>query len=484
VTPAVFVLAWLGTPCAAPAEFDLVLTGGRVVDPETRLDAIRSVGIRGDTIAAISTEPLTGARTIDARGFVVAPGFIDLHQHGQDAAAYRLQALDGITTALELELGVPELRRFIDARRGRTLIHFGASASYLAARLAAWDAPLPGSILGPDAGVLPQSGAATNEAATPERLDRILAELRAQIRAGALGVGMGLEYAPGASQREVIEVFRLAAEVGKPVFVHVRSSGLTDPGSGIASVTEIVGAAAISGAAAHIVHVNSTCARDSLECLSMIESARSRGLDVTTEGYPYTAGMTLINSALFNPGWREKRGLEFHDLELPETGERLTRERFDELHASPEPRLVLMHTNRDALVDAVMAHPLVAIASDGLKSHPRGAGTHARILARYVRDQKAISLSDAVRKMSLMPAQRLEKATPDAKRLGRIQEGARADIVVFDPDSIQDHATFREPTEASTGVRCLLVAGTLVVDDGRVVDGVAPGLPLTAHRAH
>ena len=458
-----------------PESFDVVLKSGRVIDPETNLDGIRDVGIRGDTIARISTEPLTGARTIDARGLVVAPGFIDLHQHGQSLDAYRLMALDGVTMALELEAGVPDIRRFIDARRGRSPIHFGATASHLAARLLAWDVPLPASIFGPEAGIIPRSGPATNEAASPERLHRVLGTLRSQIEAGALGVGMGLEYSPGATRHEVIEVFRLAATLGTPVFVHVRNSGRIEPGSGVESVTEVIGVAAISGAALHIVHVNSTCMRDSLECLSMIAGARARGLDVTTEAYPYTVAMTFINSALFDPGWREKRGLDYRDLELPESGERLTRERFEALHAAPEPRLVLIHTNPDEVVDAVIAAPLVAIASDGLKDHPRGAGTHARVLARYVRDQKTITLNDAIRKMSLMPAQRLEKATPDAKRLGRLQQGSQADIVVFDPQTVQDRATFRSPTEASVGVRYLVVAGAVVVDDGHIVEGVAPG---------
>jgi N-acyl-D-aspartate/D-glutamate deacylase len=465
--------------CArAPESFDLVLKSGRVIDPETNLDAVRDVGIRGDAIARISVEPLTGSRTIDARSLVVAPGFIDLHEHGQNEDAYRLMALDGVTAGLELEVGVPDVRRFIDARSGRVPIHFGATASYLAARLGAWDVPRPSSIFGPEAGIIPQSSPAMNEAASPERLTRITSTLRSQIEAGALGVGMGLEYAPGAARHEVIEVFRLASQVGTPVFIHVRSAGLRDPGSGIESVSEVIGAAAVSGASAHIVHINSTCMRDAQECVSMIEGARARGLDVSTEAYPYTAGMTFINSALFDPGWREKRGLDYQDLELPDTGERLTRERFDALHSSPEPRLILIHTNPDAVVDAVIAAPLPMIASDGLKDHPRGAGTHARVLARYVRDQKTITLNDAIRKMTLMPAQRLEKATPLARRLGRVQQGAQADIVVFDPQTIQDRATFRAPTEPSSGVRFLIVAGTVVVDGGRLVEAARPGRPI------
>ena len=460
---------------AAAQRFDLVLTGGRVIDPETGLDAVRNVGIAGDTIRRVSTERLEGVRTIDVSGLVVAPGFIDLHEHGQNREGYRLMALDGVTAALELEVGVPDVRRFIDARAGRSPIHFGTTASYLAARVVAWGVPLPTSVFGPDSGIVPRSGPATNEPASPERLERILASLRSQVQAGALGIGMGLEYAPGATRHEVIEVFRLAAALGNPVFIHVRSSGRIEPGSGVEAVTEAIGAAAISGAALHIVHINSTCMRDSLECLSMIGGARARGLDVTTEAYPYTAGMTLINSALFNPGWREQRGLDYSDLELPESGERLTRERFEALHAAPEQRFILIHTNPDEVVDAVIGDPLVTIASDGVKDHPRGAGTYSRVLARYVRDQKRITLNEAIRKMSLMPAQRLEKATSVAKRLGRLQQSAQADVVVFDPQTIQDRATFRAPTAASTGVRYLVVAGTVVVDQGRIVEGAAPG---------
>jgi N-acyl-D-aspartate/D-glutamate deacylase len=458
--------------------YDVVLNGGRVIDPESGLDAIRSVGIRGDTIARISTEPLQGRRTIDAGGLVVAPGFIELHQHGFDFDSYRLMALDGVTTALELEIGVPDIARFEAAHKGKALIHYGASASYLVARMKAWDVPVPASAFGAEAGVNPKSGPVTNDAATPEQLQRVLARLRSEVEAGALGIGIGLEYAPGTAERELIRVFQLAQSLDAPLFVHARSSGLTDPGSGIASITELVGVVAGTGASLHVVHVNSTCMKDAPDCIAMMAGARERGLDITTEAYPYTAGMTLINSALFNPGWREKRGLDYDDLEVPETGERLTKERFDELHDSAETRLILIHTNPDSVVDGVMTVPSVMVASDGIGLHPRGAGTRARTLSRYVRDQKTLSLRDAIAKMSLMPARRLEQLSPLAKRMGRIQLGARADITVFDPAAVQDRATFRAPAEASVGMRYVLVAGIPVVDDGRIVEGVMPGQPL------
>jgi hypothetical protein len=236
--------------------------------------------------------------------------------------------------------------------------------------------------------------------------------------------------------------------------------------------------AAISGASLHIVHVNSSCARDSLECLSMIEGARARGLDVTTEAYPYIAGMTAINSALFNPGWKEKFGISYDSLLLPETGERLTQERFDELHNSSTTHLVVLFTNTQEIVDQVIAHPLVMIASDGAEGHPRNAGTYSRILAQYVREKKTLSLMEALRKMSLMPAQMLERSTPAARQKGRLREGADADIAVFDAGTISDRSTYEKPMEPSVGMRFLLVQGIVVVEDGKIVPGVFPGRAL------
>lgn len=471
------LMAWSGST----EPFDLVLKGGRVVDPETALDAIRDVGIRGDRIASISAESLEGNRVIDVRGMVVAPGFIDLHQHQQDTEAYRLKALDGVTMALELESGVPDIHRFLEARKGKTIIHFGAAASQEAARFLAWDSALTPSAFGPDAGIddLP-SGPATNEPASPERVGRILAQIREGIRAGALGIGMGLEYTPGATRHEIIEICRLAAEYHLPVYVHIRSAGRMEPGSSIESVSEMIAAGAVTGAPVHIVHLNSSCLSESPECLRLIEGARARGLDITAEGYPYTAAMTTIASALFNPGWREKRGIDYSDIELPDTGEHLNKASFEALRASPQPHMVLIHMNPEQVVDGVIRHPLIMVASDGVKQHPRSAGTFARILARYVRSQGSLTLLDAIRKMSLMPAQRLEAATAAARRKGRLQPGADADIVVFDPQVIEDKATYRATRAPSTGVRYLLVAGIIVVDQGRITDGVAPGQPFTS----
>jgi N-acyl-D-aspartate/D-glutamate deacylase len=450
-------------------QYEIVIEGGRVIDPETKLDAVRNVGILDGRIVQISDAPLKGRHVIRASGLVVAPGFIDLHQHGQDLASQRVKAFDGVTAALEMEIGAPDVAEFLKSKEGHSLIHYGTTASHLAARALVFGTPLP------EGTILPKSGPATEEHASPEQIQKIQQRLRAQLDVGGLGIGMGIEYAPGATRLEVIDIFRLAAERNLPVYTHMRSAGRVEPGSAIQSVEEVIGASAISGAPLHIVHINSTCLKDSLECLSLVEGARAHGIDVTTEAYPYIAGMTAINSAVFNPGWREKLDIDYNNLVLPGSGEHLTKERFDELHNSNAKQWVLIFANTQQIVDELIPNPLIMIASDGAEGHPRNAGTYSRVLAQYVREKKSLTLIEALRKMTLMPAQMLERSTPAAKKKGRIQEGADADIVVFDPQSISDRSTFEKPMEPSVGVHYLLVGGTVLIEDGKMVSDIYPG---------
>jgi N-acyl-D-aspartate/D-glutamate deacylase len=377
-----------------------------------------------------------------------------------------------------MEIGVPDVEAFLKRKAGHSVIHYGTTASHPAARARAFGSPIDDPFL------VPPSGACTNDPATPAQWQATKARLESEIAEGALGIGMGIQYTPGATRAEVIDVFRLAASHRLPVFTHVRSFGRLEPGSSIEAMSEVIGASAVTGAALQIVHINSSCVADAPACIDLVAGARARGLDVTTEAYPYLAGMTTINSALFNPGWREKLGVDYDALHLPNTGEILTKERFDTLHAAPEAQPVLLFANTQSTVDKVIASPLVSIASDGEDGHPRNAGTFSQILARYVRDLGSVSLMDAIRKMSLMPAQRLETATAAARRKGRLQEGADADIIVFDPATVSDHATYAEPRAASTGMQYVLVGGTVLVDRGRLIEGLYPGQAITgeAHR--
>ncbi len=457
---------------AAPASFDVVVLNGRVIDPESQLDGPRNFGIVGGKIAAVSTETLHGNRVIDARGLIVAPGFIDLHSHGQDAENYALKAMDGVTTALELELGTADVDRWYAEREGHALINYGASAGHIPVRMA---------IMGDPGEFLP-TGDAAHRAATDAEIAEMTRQLARELECGAVGVGMGIQYTPAASPWEVLEVFRVAARFNVPVHVHMRSSSLTEPGSSIEATEELIAAAATTGASLHIVHISSMGLAHTDKLLRMIAEARGHGLDVTTECYPYTAAATRIESAMFDDGWQQRMGADYHDLEWAATGERLTATSFARYRKTGG--MVIGHVIPESAVDTALQSPLTMIASDGRlrqgKGHPRGAGTYARVLGHYARDAQLLSWAEAVRKMTIMPAQRLERHVPMMRDKGRIKIGADADLTIFDPARVIDRATYAEPALPSAGMQYVLVNGVLVVSEGKLVDGVAPGRPVRA----
>jgi imidazolonepropionase-like amidohydrolase len=458
--------------CALAQPYDLVLLGGRVLDPASGLDALRHLGIRDSRIAAISEQPLNGRRTIDVRGLAVAPGFIDLHQHSHTPEAWELKARDGVTTALELEIGVSPLDPWYAQREGKAVIHYGASAGYIPARM----------IVMKDTGSwLPRDKAIT-ETSTPADRATILGLIEKDLKEGGLGIGFGFNYTPKAGPEEIQEVFALAARYGRPGFVHMRYGSHGDPGLA-ASIHEVIAYAVVTGAPIHIVHLGASSTKKFGLGISMVEAARRKGLDISVESYPYTAGMTRLETAIFDPGWQERLGITYGDIVWAATGERLTEATFGKYRTLGG--LAATFTNTEEMIRKNMAHPLVMVASDGImengQGHPRAAGTYARVLGKYVRQEKALSLIEAIRKMSLMPAQRLEKMSPAMARKGRIQVGADADLAVFDPATVIDRATYEKPNLPSAGIPYVLVGGVLVVDQGRIVKGIFPGRAIRAH---
>jgi dihydroorotase len=454
------VLILLLPSLLAAQNYDVVLRSGRVMDPESGLDAVRNVGIRGKKIAAISSNQLRGKVEIDATGLVVAPGFIDLHQHSQTPEAYRYKAMDGVTTALELEAGVSPVSGWYAAREGKALINFGASSGHIPARMAVMH----------DSGTLLPRDAAMNRVATPEEQKMIEAAVEKGLDEGGLGMGMGITYTPTAGPDEILSLFYLAAKFKRPVFVHMRA------GNVVPAMQEVITDAVAAGVPLHIVHLNSAATAKTPEALRIFDGVRARGLDVTTEAYPYTASMTEIASAKYN-GWENRPPEDYARLLWPPTGERLARESFERYRK--QGGFVAQFDNTEEMMRMVLAHPNVMVASDGIIEngigHPRAVGTYARLLGKYVREDKSLSLMNAIRKASFLPAQRLEVISPQMRQKGRLKVGADADIGVFDPARVIDKATFQNPAQYSDGFRCVLVEGTFVVRDGKLQEGVAPG---------
>ena len=441
-----YLISFLFTAALSAQTYDIVVANGRVVDPASKTDAVRWVGINGSTIAAVSATQLAGKMTIDARGLVVAPGFIDLHSHGQTDENYRFKARDGVTTALELEVGANPIGAWYAQRAGKALVNFGATSGHIPARMA---------VMHDSGTLLPRDNAVKNVALLEQRKET-LDLVRKGLDEGGLGVGLGIAYMPLTSREEILDLFQLAANRKVPVFVHMRNAGPVEPGV-IDALQEVISDAATTGASLHIVHITSMAFRQTPLALQMISGARMRGLDVTTEAYAYTAGMTGLETAIFDPGWQERLGIGFGDLQWVATGERLNVGTFEKYRQ--QGGLVILHSIPEEIVKMAMADPTVMIASDGLitdgKGHPRSAGCYARVLGHYVREQKALTLTDAIRKMSLLPADRL-----GLKTKGRIQVGADADLAIFDAAHVIDKATYENPAQYSEGI--LLVNGVAV----------------------
>jgi len=476
----------------SPHDLDIILVNGRVMDPETGLDEIRNVGISGDTIITITDQSLdsrlnTNGTRIDSTGLVVAPGFIDLHAHGQTDAAIRYRVQDGVTTALELEWGYPEIREWLEVKKGRSRIHYGASVSHGFNRAivlalmndpdtasdelmrAAKDMPEPLRVLQNLPFFIATRSSSLSDSET-ETLNKLMMR---GLSEGGLGIGLAHAYYPGASYREIFRIFQFAAQNQAPIFVHVREKGM-------GAMQEVIANAAATGAPLHIVHANSMSGHELPEVLELIGDARSRGLDITTETYPYTAGSTNINAAIFDDDWQQRLRITYGDLQWQDTGERLTEESFHKYRKIGG--TIIAHSMREPMIQLAVSTPFVIIASDAMSyapfAHPRSAGTFSRILGRYVRDQGALDLMLALRKMTLMPAQRLENIAPMMRLKGRVQEGVDADLVVFDPNTIIDTATFEKGLKESRGIQHVLVSGTQVVRHGELVENEFAGRPI------
>ncbi len=457
----------------AKPDYDIVLKNGRVIDPETGLDEIRNVGIRGNRIVEISTAPLTGKEVIDATNLVVSPGFIDLHTHGQTNKENEYQAHDGVTTALELESGKPELAKWLASRQNKAMLNYGATVSHPWVRASIMHKTSQKNGTNIEEG----SSKFNYMPLAAEDMKAMLDLVDSELKAGALGIGVPIGYYPGATREEVYNVYELAAARNAMVFSHIRE------GKAMA-VQQALSDASSTGASLHIVHINSVSRDEIGLALRMIDGAAHHGVDVSTELYPYIASSTDIASALFDEGWQERMGITYNNLMWVETAERLNEQTFNE-HRKTGGTIVIFGM-KDEWISTGIKSPITMIGSDGMPyskyAHPRSAGTFSRVLGMYVRQEKALSLMDALKKMTIMPAKRMEPFSPMMALKGRIQPGADADITIFDPNTIIDKATFEGGLKFSEGIKYVMVNGVFVVKNGATVGNVFPGQPVYGKR--
>ncbi len=488
------------------SDWDIVLRGGRVIDPESGLDAVRDVAVADGRVAKIGPGLRPARAEFDVAGLVVTAGFVDLHSHVTDIAGLRLQALDGVTTALELEAGVtPTDAAYRSAAAAGRPVNYGFATSWALARMeAVAGIGLDGKLATFLANI---ADPAWQRPAEPAQITAMLARLSADLAAGALGIGVLVGYAPATDPAEYLQVAGLASEAGVPTFTHARDMIEMVPQTRIDGAEEIVRAAGETGAHMHYCHVNSTSQRHIDRVLDVIGRAQAAGARVTTEAYPYGSGMTGIGAAFLAPERLGERGLTPSSLTYAPTGERVASEaRLRDLRRADPGGLVLIELLDEAdpadrrLLMRSLTFPGAIVASDAMPltwagpapgplswplpstavTHPRTAGTFSRALRLLTRGGGPLGLAQALSKCSLQPARLLQDRVPAIRRKGRLQAGSDADIVVFDPATISDQASYANSTRPSTGIRHVLVNGTLVVRDADIVAAALPGRPLRA----
>jgi dihydroorotase len=453
------------------ATYEVVIRHGRVIDPESRLDAVLNIGVSDGVIRAIDSQPLIGRSVIDATGLVVAPGFIDI-VWGMPREYAAVQLLDGVTTSLELWIGTDDVERWYAERDGKAVTNFGVAIGHERVRRSVMHDPgLPGS-----------RGDAMNRAATDAELVEILRRIDRGLAEGALVVSM-TNVTPGASGWETLQVFQAAGRAGAVLWSPPRETGNWHADDMPRYLTELIGAAAVAGSALGITHLQASGGPHIPRLLQILEEARAQGMDVVAEVIPYSSNVSHIN-VVDSIDWQNWPDAWFEDMEWMATGERLTRENYA-LYRERDGQVIIHNDQIEPLVTEAVMSPLTMVVSGAYldelgHGHPRASGTHARLLGHYVRERRKLSMGDALCKMSLMVAQYLEGRTPAIANKGRIREAADADIVVFDEGRIIDRATFRNPTQASEGVRYVLVNGVLVVRDGLIQPDVFAGRPVRA----
>ena len=461
--------------------YDVVIQYGRVINPANQIDAILNIAIQGDTIAAISADKLQGKQVIDATNLVVAPGFIDLHSHTPTPLGQYFQLKDGVTTALDLEAGAFPQSGYGQFLKRGAHIHHGASVGYFAIRIKVMEGKDEAYIFSHKGAIHPEI--AFTQKATTEQIAAMRQLLHQGLDEGGIGIGLLLDYMDSAVNPEELKmIFEVAAERKAPVCVHIRRGVQGDP----AGLEEVIALSESLKAPVHICHLQANAMGKIASWLERIEIANKNGADISVEMYPYTAGSTSITADVFNRDWQNIFGITYEDVQWSDTGEYLTKATWEKYRKEQPTGVIIHHYGNEEWNRIGLTNPTVMIASDAMpvisrdkKVTPRGIGTFSKVLAKYVRTEKLMTLSEAIGKMSYLPAKRFEGISPVFAKKGRIEIGAHADLTIFDAATIQDHGTYENPYQESTGVEYIFIGGKMVIYKGAILKDIFMGQHLS-----
>lgn len=505
------VVGLLSLPCSAEQHFDLVILNGRVMDPQTNFDGVRNIGIKDGKIVKITKKAITGAETIDASGHVVAPGFIDGHSHVVDIPLAQKAALrDGVTTFLDLEAGALPIGEWYEVLEGKSQTNYGASVSSAAARTATFDpsylkntrsSNVVYDMMSKEVKV---TGDTFTRIPTDAEIDNILKLVEDGLKEGGLGVGIVPGYiVDGATSKEIIGAQKLAGKYGRFSHVHTRFSSQEPPTSAIQAFQEAIASAGSYGGGVIIAHFTAQSLALTATAIEYVDDLRAGGAPVVLEIYPYNfgaAGNGVGADYLKPDNYQKNMGRTYSDIINTATGERLTKETYESLLKADPYSPVLFYNAKESDMELGLAHPDVLVGCDcfpftdakgnfatdwdtpweQVNSHPRTAGSHGKVL-RLSREKNLMPLMTAISKMSFSYADFLaQNGVPQMAHKGRIQVGADADITIFDPKTVRDNSSLEKGKNVmpTTGIPYVVVNGTIVVKDSKVLKDVNPGQPI------
>lgn len=439
--------------------FDLVLQNGLVCDPANGVYSLLNVGIREGKIAALSTQPLEGGDVRDCTGCIVTPGFIDSHLHEDEMQG---DALTPEITLRALRMGVTT---FVGGQ-------CGSSQRDLERYRKAYDGkqPVNVALLSGHGTIRRMAGAKDKYGpVTPEQLRQMCEILEQQLASGlSFGLSMGIRYIPGMSMEEMCAMAAVVKKYDGVLAAHVRDDAVYD----IKPFEEFVEIGRRSGCRLQVSHLGSMAAYGLMEqVLAYLDACAAEGMDIMIDCYPYNAFSTSIGATTYDEGFLQRYGNDVSKIEMTDgeyKGRRIPDlETFHRLRKEHPEYLTVGHVMDQAEVDRALLHPRTMLGSDGIllngAGHPRAAGAFPRFLRMYALESSRLSMPEAIAKVTCMAAKRFGLSK------GTLSLGADADVTVFDPKTLTDHATFQEPGLAPTGIQLVVLGGEVVLEAGQIL---------------